>query len=116
MKKRTLLVIAAVVVALVVLSCIGCLIIGSISPPLQTATPEIVIKEWEGVYLGMPADDVLKIHPKSEMTKETMILGEDSEGHIVRWAYPDAYLIFAHRKGEEPNSPECYRVIEIQLR
>ena len=116
MKKRTLFIIGAVVVVLVVLSCIGCLVLGSLSTPLQTATPEIVIEEWEGVYLGMPADDVLVLHPKSETTEAPVNLGEDSEGLIVRWSYPGAYLILAHRKGEGTDIVTCYRVIEIQLR
>jgi hypothetical protein len=77
------------------------------------------VLEWEGVYIGMPADDVLKIHPKSETTEEPVQLGTDSEGLVVRWSYPGAYLIFAIREGEGTDSlglSKCYRVIEIQLR
>jgi hypothetical protein len=84
----------------------------------EAPTP-VTVLEWEGVYIGMPADDVLKIHPKSEMTEETLVLGNDSEGLVARWSYPGAYLIFALREGEGTDSlgmSKCYRVIEIQLR
>jgi hypothetical protein len=69
----------------------------------------------------MTADDVLRIHPKEEMSEETEVLGSDSEGLIVRWTYPGAYLTFAIRDGEcsegvYSSSCHCYRVIEIQLR
>jgi hypothetical protein len=88
--------------------------------PIQRRTPTpATVLEWEGVYIGMPADDVLKIHPKSEMTEENLVLGNDSEGLVVRWSYPGAYLIFALREGEGTDSlgiSKCYRVIEIQLR
>jgi len=86
--------------------------------PTRTSTPAAVL-EWKGVYIGMPADDVLKIHPKSETTEEPVILRRDSEGLVVRWSYPGAYLIFALREGEGTDSlgmSKCYRVIEIQLR
>lgn len=88
------------------------------SQPATTPTPVIAL-EWEGVYIGMPADDVLKIHPKSETTEEPVQLGTDSKGLIVRWSYPGAYLIFAKREGEGTDSlgfTNCYRVIEIELR
>ena len=88
------------------------------SIPMQTTSPTPVL-EWEGVYIGMPADDVLKMHPKSETTEDPVTLGEDSEGLVVRWSYPSAYLIFALREGEGTDSlgmSKCYRVIEIQPR
>lgn len=126
---------AAAIVALILLC--GCpfalfLAIGTstptnVSPPLgpgsipkQTETPTpMKVLEWEGVYIGMPADDVLKIHPKSELTEDSVILGNDSEGLIVRWSYPGAYLTFALREGEGTDSlglSKCYRIVEIQLR
>jgi hypothetical protein len=77
------------------------------------------VTEWEGVHIGMPADDVLRIHPQSEATEDPVTLGEDSEGLVVRWSYPGAYLIFALREGEGTDSlgmSKCYRVVEIQLR
>lgn len=83
-----------------------------------TASPTPVL-EWQGVYIGMPADDVLKIHPKSEMAADTVTLGRDSNGLIIRWAYPGAYLTFARREGPGTDGlgfSDCYRVIEIQLR
>ena len=85
---------------------------------LRTPTP-VTVLEWESVYIGMPADDVLKIHPKSETTEDPLVLGNDSEGYVVRWSYPGAYLILAKREGEGTDSlgmSKCYRVIEIQLR
>jgi hypothetical protein len=88
--------------------------------PIQPRTPTpATVLEWEGIYIGMPADDVLKIHPQSEATEEPVVLGNDSEGLVVRWSYPGAYLIFALREGEGTDSlgmSKCYRVIEIQLR
>jgi hypothetical protein len=92
-----------------------------IGPDCPSESGDKTITEWEGVYIGMPADDVLRIHPKDEMTEESEVLGTDSEGLVVRWTYPGAYLTFAIREGECPEgvdslSCHCYRVIEIQLR
>ncbi|MEJ2353213.1 MAG: hypothetical protein P8Y03_25780 [Anaerolineales bacterium] len=83
--------------------------------PLETATPipEEIVEEWEGVHLGMCADDVLKIHPKSESMSVPENLGTDAEGLIVRWNYPTASLIFKRRWGDD--GIYCYRVQEIQL-
>jgi hypothetical protein len=89
----------------------------SVSP--QATESGTTVTEWEGVYIGMPADTVLRIHPQSETTEDPVLLGQDSEGLIVRWSYPGAYLIFALRDGEGTDSlgmSMCYRVIEIQLR
>ena len=74
---------------------------------------------WAGVYIGMPADDVLKIHPESEAVTGPVAVGADSEGQIVKWTYPGAFLILARREGKGTDSlgnSKCYRVIEIQLR
>jgi len=99
---------------------------GAVNPPLGTRAPTTTrtptpmeVLEWQGVYIGMPADDVLKLHPKSETTEEPVVIGSDPEGLIVRWSYPDAHLILARRDGEGTDSlgfSVCYRVIEIQLR
>lgn len=99
-------------------------------PPTATPTPKpkptaraIATKrtsvKWAGVYIGMPADDVLKIHPKSEAVAAPEVLGSDSEGQIVKWTYPGAFLILARREGQGTDSlghSKCYRVIEIHLR
>jgi hypothetical protein len=92
-----------------------------IGPDCPSESGDGTSTEWERVYVGMPADDVLRIHPKSEMTAEPETLGTDSEGLVVQWTYPGAYLTFAIRDGECPegvhsSSCHCYRVIEIQLR
>lgn len=90
----------------------------STSSPTKTPTATKV-QRWEGVFIGMPADDVLRIHPKSEMTEDSVVLRSDSKGLIARWSYPGAYLIFARREGagtDDLGMVECYRVIEIQLR
>lgn len=87
------------------------------------ARPTIVesqVGEWQGVYIGMPADDVLRIHPREEATAEPEVIDRDSEGLVVRWSYPGAYLILARQWGECPQDvglPRCYcyRVIEIYL-
>ena len=68
---------------------------------------------WEGVVIGMCADDVLIIHPKSESIGEPEVLGTDSDGLIVKWTYSSAYLIFARRQGQDGIT--CYRVQEIYL-
>lgn len=119
--SRTALLVLAILVA-----CMACYTLGQgessnkSTLPKPTATPApVTVLEWEGVYIGMPADDVLKIHPKSETTEDSLVLGNDSEGLIVRWSYPGAYLTFAKREGEGTDSlgmSKCYRVIEIQLR
>jgi len=89
------------------------------SPTLKPS--DVTATEWEGVYTGMPADDVLRLHPREEMTGEPEQIGSDSEGLVVRWAYPSAYLTFARRYGECPEGVAgsecyCYRVVEIELR
>jgi hypothetical protein len=87
--------------------------IDSPTPTLtRTLTPATVL-EWEGVYIGMPADNVLKIHPKSDLTEDPVQLGQDSEGLVVRWSYPGAYLIISRW---ERDGVYCYRVREIQLK
>lgn len=68
------------------------------------------MSKWEGVTIGMPADDVLLIHPKSETIAEPEVIGEDDEGTAVRWSYPEAYLIMARWEQDEVY---CYRVREI---
>jgi hypothetical protein len=83
-------------------------------------SPEI-ISEWEGVYIGMPADDVLRIHPNDDSLSPPEILGTDENGLIVQWSYPGANLILAIRRGTCPkgvdlDSCSCYRVIEIRAR
>jgi hypothetical protein len=90
-----------------------------VSASAEAVTAGSAVTEWEGVHIGMPADTVLKIHPKSETTEPPVVLGHDSRGLIVRWSYPSAYLTFAMRDGEGTDSlgmSICYRVIEIQLR
>jgi hypothetical protein len=81
--------------------------------PTLVPTTEPIFDEWEGVYIGMCADDVLKIHPKSEATGEAEVLGTDDEGLIVRWNYPNASLVLKRRWGED--GVYCYRIQEIQL-
>ena len=91
---------------------------GPAPTPRAVATKQTT-RQWAGVYIGMPGDDVLKIHPKSEMVMGTQVMGSDSAGRIYKWTYPDAYLILARREGAGTDSlglSECYRVIEIQLR
>ena len=91
---------------------------GPAPTPRAVATKQTT-RQWAGVHVGMPADDVLKIHPKSEMVMGTQVMGSDSAGQIYKWTYPGAYLILARREGAGTDSlglSECYRVIEIQLR
>jgi hypothetical protein len=86
-----------------------------------TDTRDMAVSEWQGVYIGMPADDVLRLHPREEVTADAEVIGTDSDGLVTRYSYPGAYLILARRLGECPQGadvPECYcyRVIEIHLR
>jgi hypothetical protein len=81
--------------------------------PALTSSVGPIIDEWEGVYLGMCADDVLEIHPKSETVGEPEVLGTDAEGLIVSWNYTSASLILNRRWGED--GIYCYRVQEIRL-
>ena len=82
---------------------------------------ESIVITWEGVYIGMPADDVLLKHPIEETTADPEQIGSDADGLIVRWSYPGAYLILARRDGScssNVGGVNCYsyRVIEIILR
>jgi hypothetical protein len=81
--------------------------------PLILLTQENQLDEWEGVKVGMCAGSVLFLHPESEFTKPPEFLGQDSEGFIVKWTYPEASLILARRWGND--EIYCYRVQEIQL-
>jgi hypothetical protein len=92
------------------------------SPRTRTSgSAGATVSEWEGVYIGMPADDVLWVHPREETTEAPETIDQDSEGLVVRWSYPGAYLILARRWGECPLGVDesrcyCYRVMEIYLR
>lgn len=97
-----------------------CLALPRLASPLptDTITPEPTLEytladEWDGVVLGMLADDVLKIHPKSETIAEPEQIGADSEGLIVKWFYPGVDLVFARR---EIGGIYGYRVVEIRIK
>ena len=116
--RSILLLLCAVVVCICCALAFNSFDLGTTTLTTRTPIPTAVL-EWEGVYIGMPADDVLKIHPKSETTSDPVQIGSDSAGFIVRWSYPGAYLTFAMREGEGTDSlgsTNCYRVIEIELR
>jgi TM2 domain-containing membrane protein YozV len=86
-----------------------------------TETRDMAVSQWQGVHIGMPSDDVLRIHPKEETTAAAEVIGKDSDGLLVRHSYPGAYLILARRWGTCPQGVDeaecyCYRVIEIRLR
>lgn len=109
----------ALLILTILVACVLCNILGQGENNNRIAPTPTSVLEWEDVYIGMPGDDVLKIHPKLETTEEPVVLGNDSEGLIVRWSYPGAYLILARREGEGTDDlgmSSCYRVIEIQLR
>lgn len=76
---------------------------------------------WEGIYVGMPAEDVLLVHPLEEMSQTPKMTGNDSDGLITLWSYPDAHIVMAKRVGECPKGEDslecyCYRVIRIHSR
>lgn len=57
---------------------------------------DTMITQWAGVTIGMPSDDVIKIHPASERLDAPVNLGTspiDSESLIVKWSYPGIDLI-----------------------
>jgi len=60
-------------------------------------------------YIGMPADEVLKMKGRGNdniLVWPSRILGEDDNGLIVEWEYPDIKLIMKRWNGR-------YRVAEI---
>lgn len=79
------------------------------STPTRQASPTL-IQQYRGVYIGMPADDVLQVWGKGLRTE---LLGQDSEGLIVAWVYEDARLIM---KRSWLGGTYQYRVSEILLR
>lgn len=64
------------------------------------------------VRVGMLADEVLEIHPRSEMTRDPEVVGRDVENDrlIVLWHYPQFTLRIEHVK---TNKLEGYAVQEI---
>lgn len=68
------------------------------------------ITSYQGVRVGMPADDVLKVWGKGLRSKK---LGSNAQGLIVEWIYEDAILVM---KRWEMDGVTCYRVAEIRLR
>ena len=79
------------------------------TPPPRPPTPT-PIQEWRGVYIGLPADDVLKVWGKA---LGTAVMGRDAQGLIVKWIYADAALVMKRWK---IGRVTCYRVAEIHLR
>lgn len=77
--------------------------------PARQASPT-PIQQLRGVYIGMPADDVLKVWGKGVRTE---VLGTNSEGLIVAWVYQDARLTM---KRSWLGGTYQYRVAEIRLR
>ena len=68
------------------------------------------LDEWKGVYIGMPADDVVTVWGDPVRTR---MVGHDDEGVVVEWVHSDAKLIM---KKWEIGGVFCYRVAEIRLR
>lgn len=60
------------------------------------------------VRLGMPADEVLKLRGRSEAESTTLprVIGQDEEGHVVEWYYPDIIVEMRRRNGQ-------YRVAKV---
>lgn len=79
--------------------------------PSSTASPTPV-QTWEGVTLGMCADQVLVLHPNTESIKPPEQVGQDSEGFLVKWFYAGVELLFGRRTEA---GVTCYRVLEIIL-
>jgi len=62
------------------------------------------------IHIGMPADDLLATLGKGLATE---VVGQDKNGLIVKWYYPDA--VYTMKRWTE-GGVECYRVAEIQTR
>jgi len=77
--------------------------------PTATPVARASVKEWKGVYIGMPTDDVLKVLSEGLRSEQ---VGSDAEGLIVEWVYEDATLVM---KRWEIGGIACYRVAEIRL-
>lgn len=79
-------------------------------PPTPTRQPTPTpLQEWRGVYIGMPADDVLKVWGQGLRTN---VLGQDTQGLVVEWVYQDATLTM---KRWQEGRITCYRVAKIRL-
>lgn len=78
--------------------------------PTFTSTPDVIEVDEYGIEIGMLADDVLKIRGKS--STEPVVIGEDSEGLIVQWIYPD--YVYTMRR-YELDGIYAYRVGNIEL-
>ena len=63
-----------------------------------------------GIVIGTPADDVLAIRGKSPYP--TKVVGEDANGLIVEWKYPDGIYIM---RRSTIGGVTCYRVAEMKL-
>lgn len=62
-----------------------------------------------GIVIGTPADDVLAIRGRSSYP--TKIIGEDSNGLIVEWKYPDGVYVM---RRSTVNGITCYRVAKMK--
>jgi len=117
-KRRRRLLLLGLVALVPVAFCGLCglgMLLPSDSPVTRTPAPRLTptavqVQEWQGVTVGMPFDDVLQILPEPD---ETVVLGEDEEGLILRKNYPGAFLVIARW---EQNGVTCYRVREIWVR
>ena len=68
------------------------------------------LKRLRGVYLGMPADDVLKVWGEG---LEVEVVQRSPHGLVVRWLYEDAILTMRRRRRGKIT---CYRVARIEMR
>lgn len=75
-----------------------------------------------GVEIGMWADTVLTIHPRSKMVMEPIVVGNEGEDtlrnakYIVNWVYPGFTLTFARGVKNDPRFGDMsiYAVQKIQ--
>ena len=78
--------------------------------PAAMATPKSRPAGSQRVSIGMPADDVLAVLGKGTRTE---VVGEDENGLIVKWFYPDAVYTM---KLWESGGITRYRVANIATR
>lgn len=61
---------------------------------------------------GMSADQLLEIMPRIIMT-HTKVLGQDSDGYVVEWHYPDVIFTLAYAK---TTYESAYVIQQIQVK
>jgi len=83
-----------------------------------------IVNEWSGVYLGMWADDLLKIHPNIEFTKKPTVFDSgvkckrNQTQLIVIYHYPEADVTLEYATVDDTmyGKISVYAVQKIELK